>query len=553
MWKKGFSFKIAAYVLILLIFSNFSMANKIIYVDDDANGVNDGSSWQNAYIYLQDALTDVKNAEKPIEIRVAQGIYKPNQGLNPIWGQMASFSLINGVTIKGGYAGLNEPNPDEISVEFYKSILSGDLNGDDIEVEDSADLIIQKTYNDNSLNIVSSHGNDANAVLDGFTISSGFNMSWADPGPSGGAGMFIYNHSKPIIINCTFTCNTARDCGGGILIFSSNPTILNCTFTKNYANSGAGIFSGKGSGHSSPEPSNPIIYNCVFNNNYAYYGAGMYNYSGKPKLSNSTFKSNTSENSGAGIYSSDIMEIKYCNFITNIASNGGGIATDANLTLENCIFSGNRAISSSGGGGACRLFGKNTMITNCTFCGNWSLPNITLAKNSSSLIKIINSIIWDGQNTLPQSSLSSILVKYSDIQGGIEGEGNINSDPFFANPGYWDLKGTPYYLNDDVWIDGSYHLKSQAGRFDPNTQTWFQDDVTSPCIDSGDPNSPIGLETFPNGGRINMGAYGSTSEASKSYFGKPVCTTIVAGDINGDCKVDVLDFEIMLLHWLEEH
>jgi len=64
--------------------------------------------------------------------------------------------------------------------------------------------------------------------------------------------------------------------------------------------------------------------------------------------------------------------------------------------------------------------------------------------------------------------------------------------------------------------------------------------------------SPIGLEPFPNGGRINMGAYGGTAEASKSYFGAPVCETIVAGDINGDCRVDFADFGIMVSHWRAE-
>lgn len=49
-----------------------------------------------------------------------------------------------------------------------------------------------------------------------------------------------------------------------------------------------------------------------------------------------------------------------------------------------------------------------------------------------------------------------------------------------------------------------------------------------------------------------MGAYGGTAQASKSYFGKPLCNTIVAGDINGDCKVDEADMEILMLHWLEE-
>ena len=133
------------------------------------------------------------------------------------------------------------------------------------------------------------------------------------------------------------------------------------------------------------------------------------------------------------------------------------------------------------------------------------------------------------------------------------GSGNINIDPLFANPGHWDTNSTPEDVNDDYWINGDYHLKSQAGRWDSNIQSWIQDEVTSPCIDTGDPNSPIGLEPFPNGGYINMGAYGGTSEASKSYFGKPICETIVAGDINGDCKVDEADLEIMMLHWLEDN
>jgi hypothetical protein len=46
--------------------------------------------------------------------------------------------------------------------------------------------------------------------------------------------------------------------------------------------------------------------------------------------------------------------------------------------------------------------------------------------------------------------------------------------------------------------------------------------------------------------------YGGTVEASKSYFGEPVCETIVAGDINGDCIVNFKDFALLAYHWLEE-
>ncbi len=94
--------------------------------------------------------------------------------------------------------------------------------------------------------------------------------------------------------------------------------------------------------------------------------------------------------------------------------------------------------------------------------------------------------------------------------------GNIQSDPLFAQRGSWDSNDTPNYWFDDCFQEGDYHLKSQTGRWDPNSAGWVQDDVTSPCIDAGDPNSPVGAEPVPNGGRINMGAYGGTAEASKS-------------------------------------
>jgi hypothetical protein len=118
--------------------------------------------------------------------------------------------------------------------------------------------------------------------------------------------------------------------------------------------------------------------------------------------------------------------------------------------------------------------------------------------------------------------------------------------------GYWDPNGTVDDPNDDYWVDGDYHLKSKSGHWDTATETWVEDEVTSPCIDGGDPRSAIGEEPFPNGGRVNMGAYGGMSQASKSYFGYPICETIVAGDINGDCRVDAEDLAILGRNWLRD-
>ena len=149
---------------------------------------------------------------------------------------------------------------------------------------------------------------------------------------------------------------------------------------------------------------------------------------------------------------------------------------------------------------------------------------------------LANCILWGDSPEEIYVYDSTPVITYSDVQGGWSGPGNINTDPCFADP-----------------CNGDYHLKSQAGRWEPSSQTWVQDAVTSPCIDAGNTNSPIGLEPFPNGGRINMGAYGGTAEASKSYFGQQTCEIIIAGDINGDCKVNFLDFRIMAFHWLQDN
>jgi len=186
-------------------------------------------------------------------------------------------------------------------------------------------------------------------------------------------------------------------------------------------------------------------------------------------------------------------------------------------------------------------------VSNCTFVGNRGEPS---SINLGSGVELTQCIVWDGPDAL--AAESEAVVTYSNVQGGFAGEGNIDVDPCFVDPGYWDANGTPDDPADDVWVAGDYHLKSQAGHWDGESGNWVLDDVSSPCIDAGDPNGPINAEPFPNGGYVNLGAYGGTAEAGRTYFGEPVCTTQIAGDINGDCKVDDLDMDILVAHWLME-
>ena len=87
-------FKIKILYLCIFIGTNTLLAD-IIYVDDNASVGGDGVIWATAKKYLQDALADAKSGD---EIWVAEGIYKPDQGVGQNWGDRnATFSLKNGV------------------------------------------------------------------------------------------------------------------------------------------------------------------------------------------------------------------------------------------------------------------------------------------------------------------------------------------------------------------------------------------------------------------------------------------------------------------------
>jgi hypothetical protein len=320
-------------------------------------------------------------------------------------------------------------------------------------------------------------------------------------------GFTITNGSSP---GCGFIPG-----GGAILCQSSSPTIANCIIRGNIASDGC-VSSESYGGGISLEESSPIIINCIITNNFA-------------------------------------REL-----------GGGLICLDGSPIISNCIITGNRAWHGAG----MTFIRSSPIVTNCTFSANES---DAICCFSNSNVMVTNSIFWDnagpeiylGLTRRHMTYTAMARISYSNVEGSSEdiyvepnstvdwGPGNIDTDPCFLRTGYWDPNYAPEYPTDRFWVDGDYHLKSQAGRWDVNIQAWVQDDVTSPCIDAGDMAGPIGFEPFPNGGIINMGAYGGTAEASKSYFGSPPCETIIAGDINGDCKVDFVDLVFLTGRWLD--
>ena len=370
------------------------------------------------------------------------------------------------------------------------------FNGRDItltSIDPNDPNIVQSTeINPNSgYGVTFDFAEDSDSVLMGFTVKD--SILCYDSSPTikkniirdGVTGIKGEYDAAPTIIDNVITYNNQRGVSGCNGIIKNN--IISNNGSINSSLEGGGINYCKGE----------IIDN-IIKDNYAGYGGGIAYCSGL--ISNNTIFRNEAANYGGGIY----------------ACNSGIISHN--------IISGNR--SPFGGG----IHSSNSFEYNNTIIGNLATFTGALYQCNGT---VRNNIIAFNRANLTGGIYGSCNNSYNDIwmneggnfgSGANAGVGDICLEPFFAVNGYWD---------GDIWIDGDYHLKSEAGRWDPNSQSWVIDDVTSRCIDSGDPSDSIGYEPNPNGGRINMGAYGGTAEASKSTSGYALAGTWTALNMPG--------------------
>jgi hypothetical protein len=222
----------------------------------------------------------------------------------------------------------------------------------------------------------------------------------------------------------------------------------------------------------------PTIDSCLLTHNYARTGGALACLQSDAVVTNNTIIENASDYDGAGI----ALYYDQATIANNVIARGyalvgGGIMNNmSSPSIVNNTIVANRPAG---------LHLESALVD---FFGD-PMPAL-----------ILNNIVWNNEIFLSDTAApDEFEIRYNDIQGGWEGEGNQDKDPLFADPD-----------GDD------YHLKSPAGRWDPAAQAWIQDTVTSSCIDAGDPTTDLIDEPDPNGGRINLGAYGGTTQASKS-------------------------------------
>ena len=563
---------VLAVVLCVWAVTAAQAAQQAIYVDAAADGANDGSSWADAFVSLQDGLVAAGGATEPVEIRVAQGTYKPFENT---WSRNATFVVLSGMVLRGGYAGIAGTDPDARDISLYPSVLDGFGSSSTDGRSHAVSAVVTADYTDET------------TLIDGLAIRGG------GVGVAIEAGSPVVSHctfeesdvdcclgGSPAIFDCHFdaACLYVSDCQvsvarclferaslgavqGGIkgtliatdCIFRENPNgaicydgrlhldLLRCSFLDN--NSGSTIYTA----------GNVVARRCSFRSNRGD-GALLY-------ADGSDFVSLTdcefSENSARTLLliDSDVMTVSRCSFVGNTTGYSSCDVLECRATsarVSQCLFSGNTCPSGSVISGR----GHDLEISNCTFAGNRS--QLWTIAGYQEHLTLTQCICRDGGNLfggLLGSDETRRVVTFSNIDGGFEGSGNFDADPVFVQEGYWadpNNLGTEVGpdVSEAIWVAGDYHLQSQAGHWDRETEAWVLDERTSPCIDAGDPNGYLGDERFPNGGYVNLGAYGGTLEASRSYFGKPVCENQLAGDINGDGIVDEIDIDILLSHWL---
>lgn len=406
----------------------------LIHVDLEADGVNNGSSWANAYTALQPALETAADCCDlgGCEIWVAAGTYRPSARSNPDDPRTAAFQLQNCVAIYGAFprgGGDGTFDARDPASRHLKTTLTGDSADDD-----GPNFV---NNDDNCYHIVVATNVDQTAVLDGFTITGGNANAAMLPHDAGG-GMRV-DDASPTIVGCTFERNHAR-WGGGIENYHSDTRLIGCNFIGNSANHGGGINTLQG---------NPSVIDCTIAANIAYdRGGGMFNRGqSSPELTDCRFLGNESGDRGGGILNLD----------------------QSNPTLVNCLFVENAAAFS--GGGMANDVSSNPTLINCTFHGNVA-PNGAAIHISASSPTLINCILWDnGLNEILVDG-GTPIVDYSCVKGGWGGIGTGNND---ENPQFAPGPTGCFYLS----------------------QTSSGQDTDSPCINAGsDTAANLGLSTL---------------------------------------------------------
>ena len=329
-------------------------------------------------------------------------------------------------------------------------------------------------------------GNSA-AALGGGMMLSGSHPTITNSAITGneagtqGGGVYANASDLAVIRNCDISSNSANTYGGGVVLAASSLALDSCIVSDNSA--------GTQGGGMRIANSYPMITNTTITGNDAAQGGGVYETCLDATFNDCDISFNTATAFGGGmalLYSCPTLE--GCRIEGNSAPQGAGIrlqgsSPEINHTaiVDNSAETGARL----GGGISCEAF-SCPVLTNCTFSGNVAGYGGAIQCNLNSTVTILNGILWgDSPEEIyikPHVTYpSTVSVEYSDVEGG-EGGVYVGAGSTL-DWGDWMMDDDPLFVDAGT---GDYHLTEY-----------------SPCVDTGDPGSPLD----PDGSTADMGAY----------------------------------------------
>jgi len=330
--------------LLLLILATAATAQT--YVNQAATGNNDGTSWTDAYTELATALDNYSEGD---EIWVAEGTYLPQPPSAWTDGPKNTFYLYQDVRLYGGFDG-TETMLSERDPAAKVTILSGDLNGDDVDDDFEANRA------DNVINVLFLTADISPAtIIDGFTIANG-HADGDDSDLYNQEGGGVWSLGSPQIKQCRFEQNYVIGFGGGLFFrgaSSDESVVESCVFTRNRSVvSGGGMLIATFGG-----PGIISVTDCQFIENISEAsGGGLFIQSSSIEMSNCQFTQNSALGAGGGMWclnnsgSDHQTSVTACTFEENTASNGGAInfigveGEDGDYQITDCDFNGNASI-----------------------------------------------------------------------------------------------------------------------------------------------------------------------------------------------------------------
>jgi len=492
---------LVALMFVSLVCPAVVQAGKVRYVDARVEEPGEGQSWATAFGDLQQALKSGGG-----EIRMAQGIYTPTEPISSSGGGRSidlgqrdwSFHIRNSITIKGGYAGVSESDPNTRDPDRFPTILSGDHLGNDQLVSGSDRLAGNPWKGENSLEILSvAVGYDTTVTLDGLVVQGATDCACRIHG------------TRVVVKDCVFrdNANAGFMQGAGAICSQSADLVLDrCTFIQNVGLQGGAIYF---------EDGNLTVQSCWFQGNVASVeGGAFFQIRGTGYVQGSTFIRNESQgpagvfsigprNGAYGIDAEKSFVVDRCRFLGNAAYEDSICSFQGqNGRLDNCLFSGNLIV----GQGAI-LHNDRTRVTGTglTFANNWApsiLGQYFVFNNCIFWDEQIHATITSGHHPIPFENLTvnHCNVRASEVMDGkgnisvrasevMNGKGNISVDPGFVDP---------------LGHDGA------AGTEDDD----FRLQIDSACINAGS-NKAVSQNLFDLDGQprinhlVDMGAYES--------------------------------------------